>query len=184
MVPIEMVERCKKDDRKAQLQLYERYCEGMFRVAVRFVENPDDAEDVLQEAFIKAFGKIHQFSAEVTFGAWLKKIVVNKSIDFLKAKKQNEVDFDESYMHVETDEDWTVDDGITVDDVKQAMERLPDKYRYVVMMFLVEGFDHSEISQVLGLSETACRTRLFRGKQHLKELLKDKKYGTRFKGTI
>jgi RNA polymerase sigma-70 factor (ECF subfamily) len=163
MLPIEMVERCKNNDRKAQLQLYERYCEIMFRVAMRFVKSPDDAEDVLQEAFIKAFGKIHQFSAEVTFGAWLKKIVVNKSIDFLKAKKQVRVDFDENSMHVETDGDWTIDEGITIDEVKQAMERLPEKYRYVVMMYLIEGFDHGEISQVLGLTETTCRTRLFRG---------------------
>jgi RNA polymerase sigma-70 factor (ECF subfamily) len=175
MLPIEMVERCKNNDRKAQLQLYERYCEIMFRVAMRFVKSPDDAEDVLQEAFIKAFGKIHQFSAEVTFGAWLKKIVVNKSIDFLKAKKQVRVDFDENSMHVETDGDWTIDEGITIDEVKQAMERLPEKYRYVVMMYLIEGFDHGEISQVLGLTETTCRTRLFRGKVHLKELLKHKK---------
>ncbi len=178
MFPIEMIERCKSNDRKAQLLLYEQYCEGMFWVAMRFVKNPDDAEDVLQEAFIKAFEKIHQFSAEVTFGAWLKRIVVNKSIDFLKMKKQDLVVLDENYLHIETDEDWMVDDGITVEEVKEAMERLPEKYKFVVMMYLVEGFDHSEISQVLGLSETTCRTRLLRGKVHLKELLRHKRHGT------
>ncbi|NNE78595.1 MAG: RNA polymerase sigma factor [Pricia sp.] len=178
MFQIDVVEKCKANDRKAQMILYEQYCDGMFRVAMRFVKNTDDAEDVLQEAFIKAFQKIHQFKADVTFGAWLKRIVINKSIDFLKSKKQNLITLDEAYMHIEEDEDWTIDDGITVEEVKRAMEQLPEKYQYVVMMYLIEGFDHSEIAQVLNITETSCRTRLMRGKGHLKELLKKKSYGT------
>ena len=78
MFQIDLVERCKANDRKAQLSLYRQYCEGMYFVAKRFVYDPDDAEDVLQEAFIKAFQKIDQFKGEVTFGAWLKRIVINK----------------------------------------------------------------------------------------------------------
>ncbi len=178
MFPTEIVERCKNNDRKAQLKLYEKYCDGMFWVAMRFVKNSDDAEDILQEAFIKAFEKLHQFSAEVTFGAWLKRIVVNQSIDFLKSKKQKVMVLDETYMHIETDEDWSVANGITIDEVMQAMERLPENYKYVVLMYLVEGFDHREISQVLNLTETTCRTRLLRGKVLLKDFLKHKRYGT------
>jgi len=178
MFPTEIVERCKNNDRKAQLKLYEKYCDGMFWVAMRFVKNSDDAEDILQEAFIKAFERIHQFSAEVTFGAWLKRIVVNQSIDFLKAKKQKAMVLDETYMHIETDEDWSVDNDITIDEVKHAMERLPENYKYVVLMYLLEGYDHREISQVLNLTETTCRTRLLRGKALLKDFLKHKRYGT------
>ena len=81
-----IVEKCKANDRTAQMQLYRKYCDGMYIVAMRFVKNGDDAEDILQESFIKAFQKIHQFKGDVTFGAWLKRIVVNKSIDFLKSK--------------------------------------------------------------------------------------------------
>lgn len=178
MFPIELIHRCKRNDRRAQLKLYEQYCDGMFWVAMRFVKNSDDAEDVLQEAFIKAFEKIHQFSTEVTFGAWLKRIVINQSIDFLKSKEHNVMVLDENYMHIETDEDWSVDDGVIIDEVKREIERLPDKYKYVVLMYLVEGFDHQEISQVLNLTETTCRTRLLRGKALLKDFLKRKKYGT------
>lgn len=178
MFPIELVHRCKNNDRRAQLKLYEQYCDGMFWVAMRFVKNTDDAEDVLQEAFIKAFEKLDQFSTEVTFGAWLKRIVVNQSIDFIKSKKQDVLVLDENYMQIETDEDWSVDDDISIDEVKQAMEQLPEKYKYVVLMYLVEGFDHAEISQVLSLTETTCRTRLLRGKALLKDFLKHKKYGT------
>ncbi len=178
MFQIDVVEECKANNRKAQLTLYKQYCDGMFCVAMRFLKNADDAEDVLQESFIKAFQKIHQFKGDVTFGAWLKRIVINKSIDFLKSNRQNSVELDENYMRLETDEDWTIDNHITLDEVKLAIEELPDKYRYVVMMFLVEGFDHNEISQVLNITGSTCRTRLLRGKAQLKELLKGKGYGT------
>ena len=176
MFQIDIVEDCKANSRRAQLKLYKQYCDGMFCVAMRFLKNADDAEDVIQEAFIKAFQKIDQFKGDVTFGAWLKRIVINKSIDFLKAKQLKMVELDEGYMQVTSDEDWSVEDGISIDEVKQAIDSLPEKYKYVVMMFLMEGFDHSEISQVLNITQSACRTRLLRGKGLLKELLKDKRY--------
>lgn len=178
MYQIELVEKCRQNDRKAQMQLYHKYCEGMYCVAMRFLKNADDAEDVLQESFIRAFQKLHQFKGEVTFGAWLKRIVVNKSIDFLKSKHQKTVELDEGYMHIPDDDDWKVDVGIRVEEVKLQIEKLPEKYRYVVQLFLVEGYDHNEISEILGISETASRTRLLRGKGYLKESLKNINYGT------
>lgn len=178
MFQIEIVEECKANNRKAQLELYKQYCDGMFCVAMRFLKNSDDAEDVLQESFIKAFQKIDQFKGEVTFGAWLKRIVINKSIDFLKSRQKKMVELDESYMTIATDDDWTVHKSITLDEVKNEIESLPEKYRYVVMMFLMEGFDHKEIAQVLNLTASNCRTRLLRGKGLLKELLKNKGYAT------
>ncbi len=179
MFQSDIIEKCKANDRKAQLSLYKKYSEGMFKVAIRFLKNADDAEDVVQESFIKAFQKMHQFNGDVTFGAWLKRIVINKSIDFLKSKQQKLEAIDERYMHIEENNDWTIDHAITVDEVKTAIAQLPDNYRYVVMMFLMEGFDHKEISQVLGLTESTCRTRLLRGKGLLQQLLKDKRYATR-----
>ncbi|WP_228235451.1 RNA polymerase sigma factor [Allomuricauda sp. M10] len=178
MFHIELVERCKANDRQAQLKLYHQYCDGMFGVAMRFLKNTDDAEDVLQESFIKAFQRIHQFKGEVTFGAWLKRIVVNGSIDFLKSKHQQTVELSENHLHVTDDDVWTVEEGISLEQVKSAIEELPEKYRYVVQLFLVEGYDHSEISEILNISETASRTRLLRGKAQLQEKLKDLVYGT------
>ncbi len=178
MFQIDLVERCKANDRQAQLKLYKQYCDGMFCVAMRFLRNPDDAEDVLQEAFIKAFQKIDQFKGEVTFGAWLKRIVINKSLDFIKARKDHFVELKESTLHIVEDDDWSVADSVSLDAVKSAMEQLPERYKYVVQLYLVEGYDHSEIAQILDLTETTCRTRLLRGKGHLKELLKDLRYGT------
>lgn len=178
MFQIDLVERCKVNDRKAQLKLYKQYCDGMFCVAMRFLKNEDDAEDVLQESFIKAFQKIDQFRGGVTFGAWLKKIVVNKSLDYIKSKKEQYVELNEHTLQVVEDDDWTVADSISIDEIKSAMDQLPDKYRFVVQLFLVEGYDHSEISEILKLEPTTCRTRLLRGKAQLKELLKNRSYGT------
>jgi len=175
-----LIDQAKQNNRKAQLKLYNAYCHGMFGVAMRFLKNTEDAEDATQEAFIKAFRKLHQYKGQVTFGAWLKKIVIHKCIDVLKMKKEHEIALQESYLHIADDEhDWMVeDDGITVEDIKKAIARLPDKYRYVLMLYLIEGYDHSEISEILNISETASRTQLMRGKQKLRANLTYPKNGT------
>ncbi|TGV00824.1 RNA polymerase sigma factor [Flavivirga rizhaonensis] len=183
MFQVDIIEQCKQNNRKAQLQLYNQYCDGMYIVAKRFLKDAAEAEDVVQEAFIKAFTKLHQYKAEVTFGAWLKRIVVNKSIDFLKAKKQQLVELEEVHLKVadtEYEDKWLVDDAVTLNDVKIAIDKLPDKYQYVVMLYLIEGYDHQEISEILNISEVASRTQLSRGKVKLQELLILKKNGTRY----
>lgn len=181
MFQSDLIEKCRQNNRIAQLQLYNQYCDGMFAVAMRFVNNTFEAEDIVQEAFIKAFTKLHQYKAEVSFGAWLKRIVINKSIDLLKSKKQHMLELDEVHLKVvdsSNENEWLVDDMITLEDVKAAIEKLPDKYQYVVMLYLIEGYDHQEISEILNITEVASRTQLSRGKAQLKELLTLKKNGT------
>lgn len=182
MFQVDIIEQCKQNNRKAQLQLYNQYCDGMYIVAKRFLKDAADAEDVVQEAFIKAFSKLHQYKAEVTFGAWLKRIVINKSIDFLKSKKQHLVELEEVHLKVvdtPIDDKWLVEDTITLNDVKGAINELPEKYQYVVMLYLIEGYDHQEISEILDISEVASRTQLSRGKVKLQKLLILKQNGTR-----
>jgi len=136
-----------------------------------------------KKLLLKLFTKLHQYKAEVTFGAWLKRIVVNKSIDFLKSKKQYLVQLDEVHLKVvdtPKDDKWLVEDTITLNDVKAAINKLPEKYQYVVMLYLIEGYDHQEISEILDISEVASRTQLSRGKVKLQKLLTLKKNGTRY----
>ena len=154
----------------------------MLIVALRFVKDTMEAEDIVQEAFIKAFSKLEQYKAEVTFGAWLKRIVINKCIDVLKSKRQRSIELEEYHLNVvdpDYENEWLVDDEITIDEVKTAIESLPEKYKFVVMLYLVEGYDHQEISEILNISEVASRTQLSRGKQKLQNELKLKKNGTR-----
>ncbi|GAA4269767.1 RNA polymerase sigma factor [Hyunsoonleella aestuarii] len=181
MFQVDIIEKCKQNNRKAQMQLYNQYCDGMYIVAKRFLKDAADAEDVVQESFIKAFTKLDQYKAKVTFGAWLKRIVVNKSIDYLKSKKQRLVELDEVHLKVidtADDDKWLVEDAITLKEVKVAIHNLPEKYQYVVMLYLIEGYDHQEISEILGISEVASRTQLSRGKAKLKEQLIPKTNGT------
>jgi RNA polymerase sigma-70 factor (ECF subfamily) len=179
---VHIVERCKTNDRQAQMQLYNQYCNGMLIVALRFIKDTMEAEDIVQEAFIKAFTKLDQYKAEVSFGAWLKRIVINKCIDALKYKRQRLIELDEHHLNVvdaDYESEWLVDDEVTIEDVKAAIEQLPEKYKYVVMLYLIEGYDHQEISEILNISEVASRTQLSRGKQKLQTVLKTKKNGTR-----
>jgi RNA polymerase sigma factor (sigma-70 family) len=182
MFQIDIIEKCKQNNRIAQLQLYNQYCDGMFTVAMRFVKDTMEAEDIVQEAFIKAFSKLDQYKAEVSFGAWLKRIVINKSIDLLKSKKQHMLELEEVHLKVvdsSYEDEWLIDDILTLDDVKEAINDLPEKYQYVVMLYLIEGYDHQEIAEILNITEVASRTQLSRGKAQLKELLTLKSNGTR-----
>ena len=154
----------------------------MLIVALRFVKDTMEAEDIVQEAFIKAFAKLEQYKAEVSFGAWLKRIVINRCIDVLKSKKQRLVELEEHHMNVVDtayENEWLVDDEITIEAVKVAIEELPEKYKYVVLLYLVEGYDHQEISQILNITEVASRTQLSRGKQKLQNALKFERNGTK-----
>jgi RNA polymerase sigma-70 factor (ECF subfamily) len=164
------------------MQLYNQYCNGMLIVATRFMKDTMEAEDVVQEAFIKAFSKLEQYKAEVSFGAWLKRIVINRCIDVLKAKRQRLIELEDHHLNVvdaDYESEWLVDDCISIDNVKEAIAQLPEKYKYVVMLYLIEGYDHQEISEILNISEVASRTQLSRGKQKLQLVLKTKKNGTR-----
>ena len=145
----------------------------MFTVAMRMVRNQADAEDLTQEAFIRAFQKIEQFQGEVSFGAWLKRIVINRCLDFLKAQKQHFVELEEQRLLIAEDDSWETEYPVGPEEVRKAIGELPDKYRYVVQLYLVEGYDHSEISEILGITQTTCRTRLMRGKARLFEQLKE-----------
>jgi RNA polymerase sigma-70 factor (ECF subfamily) len=181
MHQVKLIEECKSNNKRAQIELYRKYNQGMYNIAMRFLKNPDNADDIIQESFLSAFKNIHQFKAEVTFGAWLKKIVIHKCLNFLKKKELDVITLDESYafnLEKEDDDNWEFDNSIVLDDVKTSIDKLPDKYKFVLMLCLIEGFDHEEISEILNISVVASRTQLMRGKTKLRQLLKQKGYGT------
>lgn len=175
----QLINQCRQSDRNAQLQLYQQYSEAMFHVAYRLLNNVQDAEDAMQEAFINAFQKIDQFEGEVTFGGWLKKIVINKCFDAIRSKKKRLQFEKESKIEIPSVEiDWKVENVVAIEDIKKAIYTLPDKYKQVILLYLVEGYNHEEIAQILEITIVASRSRLSRGKQKLKGLLKRQYYGS------
>ena len=181
MHQVKLIEECKSNNKRAQIALYRKYNQAMYNVAMRLLKNPDNADDVIQESFLSAFKNIHQFKGEVTFGAWLKKIVIHKCLNHLKKKELDVVTLDESLEYnseKEESDNWEFDSLIVLEDVKKSIDKLPDKYKLVVMLYLIEGYDHEEISEVLDISVVASRTQLMRGKIKLRQLLKRQGYGT------
>jgi len=178
--PTLLVEQCKKQDRKAQMALYRMYCDGMYIIAQRYVKDTAAAQDALQDAFIKAFQKIDQFKGDVTFGAWLKRIVINTCLDAIKARKMEQVSINDVLTLADAEDDWMVADSMTAQEVVSAISNLKPPYDVVSQLFLLEGYDHQEISEILSISETASRTYLHRAKKKLQEKLKHLRYGTEY----
>jgi RNA polymerase sigma-70 factor (ECF subfamily) len=172
-----IIDACKNNDAKAQMQLYDLYCKAMCAIACRYVKDNFIAEDIMQDSFIKAFQNINSFKGEVSFGAWLKRIVINSSLDWLKKKKLELVSINEEvYQKVEEDEDWSIAHGLQADVIVKTIQSLKEKYSIVLSLYLLEGYDHQEIAQVLGITEVTSRTHLMRGKKQLQQILKEQQY--------
>ena len=173
---LDLVEACKKGDQKAQFELYRLYFAAMYNTTLRIVGDSDDAEDVMQEAFLKAFEKLDSYRREVSFGAWLKRIVINKALDFLRLKKEqlSLEDAGEVGEMVDGPSD-IVDVEYRAEEIKQAIYKLPKGYRIVLSLILLEGYDHEEVSGILNISNATSRTQYHRAKKKLIELLKRNK---------
>lgn len=182
MHQVKLIEECKLNNKRAQITLYRKYNQAMYNVAMRLLKNSENADDVIQESFLSAFKNIHQFKGEVTFGAWLKKIVIHKCLNLLKKKTIDVVSLNENQIYKIEDTsaelDWNFDGIVVLDDVKATIDKLPNKYKFVLLLYLIEGYDHEEISEILAISVIASRTQLMRGKIKLRQLLKNKGYGT------
>ena len=169
----ELVAKCKNGDVQSYEMLYRQYAKPMFNTSLRIVNNTSDAEDVLQESFASAFRFLDRFDYSSTFGAWLKRIVVNKSINALRARKFafaeiEEVSLNESPETEEFDEDSV---RLKVEEIRNAMKLLPNGYRAVLSLYLFEGYDHEEISEILNISTSTVRTQYHRARQKLLQLL-------------
>jgi len=172
----DLVEKSKRGSSKAQYQLYKLYSSAMFNTCYRMMQSREEAEDMLQEAFTEAFMKLESFRFESTFGAWLKRITVNKCINEIKRRKADLEFCDDISRFGEKQDD--VDDlpNLNVGMIKNAMQELPNGSRMIFQLYLLEGYDHREISQILSVSESNSKSQYMRAKRRIKEILKDKIY--------
>jgi RNA polymerase sigma-70 factor (ECF subfamily) len=164
-----LVERCRKGDIKAQFALFKMHSKAMYNVAIRFFNNKMDAEDVVQESFIKAFQKIDEFNGYSSFGFWLKRIVINGCISEIRKRKITFEEINEELTGSLVEE--KIDSFIEPDLVHNAIKALPEGARTIINLYALEGFKHDEISQMLGISSSTSKTQYMRAKKLLLEKL-------------
>ncbi len=174
-----IIEACKNGDERQKYKLYQLFSKAMFNVCYRVMNNREEAEDMLQEAFTQAFMKLDSYRFESGFGAWLKRIVINTCIN-AKNKRKVELTFmDEMYSfdHPEQNDNDEEEVMLTVAGITKAMEKLPEGGRIIFSLYLFEGYDHGEISQIMNITESTSKSQFMRAKRRIIEILKEQKTG-------
>ncbi|MDT0621459.1 RNA polymerase sigma factor [Croceitalea vernalis] len=167
-----LVESCKKGHSGSQYELFELYVDAMYNVSMRFLGTKEDAEDVVQDSFVDAFKNLKKFKYESSFGAWLKRIVINKSINYLRAKRIAVVPMDAHEFHL-TDEEPVEVDTVDIKRVQLGIAQLPAGYKQIINLYLIEGYDHVEIGEILGIATATSKSQYHRAKKKLVEIIKE-----------
>lgn len=177
----DIIEGCKLGQQRAQYQLYQLYSKAMFNVCYRMMSNREEAEDLLQDSFTDAFHRLHTFRYESSFGHWLKRITVHKCINEIKRKKADLDYYDNMgwFENQEEEKEEAYGNGLTVENVKKAIGHLPSGSRMIFSLYLLEGYDHVEISQILDISESNSKSQYMRAKRKVKEILNTNSHETR-----
>ena len=153
----------------------------MYNVCLRMVKHEADAEDLLQNSFVDVFTKLHTFRYQSSVGAWIKRIVINNCINFLKRKRVFFEELDVRHDALQVSEDpFPSDKGLDLETVKRALMDLPDGYRTVFSLYLLEGYDHKEIAGILGVTEATSKSQYSRAKQKLRAIITSKQLTSKF----
>ncbi|WP_027393559.1 MULTISPECIES: RNA polymerase sigma factor [Aquimarina] len=166
----DLIEKSKSGDRNSQYKLYELYVDAMYNVSMRIVSIREDAEDIIQDSFVDAFKNLTSFRYESTFGSWLKRIVINKSINHLKLKKIPITPIDKHEYHI-TEEVKESINTRDIEKIKKGITKLPDGYKQIINLYLIEGYDHIEISEILEISSSTSKSQYHRAKKKLIQII-------------
>lgn len=162
------MEGCRRGNVKAQTRVYELYYKAMYNTSLRILNDQYLAEDIMQESFISAFQKLDSFRGEVSFGAWLKRIVINKSINETKRRQLDWTLYDEVPEEMEEEAELYLDTS-RLESVYRCLKALPDGFRIILSLYLLEGYDHEEIGSILNISSSTSRSQYARARKRLKE---------------
>lgn len=167
----DLLEGCIKGDRKMQYELYNRFAPKMYGVCLRYAGNAEEAEDILQESFIKVFRKITSYRGDGSFEGWVRRIFVNTAIEYYRKKtylqpitEQEEATVEGKYL--------SVLDSLAEKDIIKLVQQLSPGYRTVFNMYVIEGYTHKQIADLLGISEGTSKSQLSRAKQILQEMIR------------
>lgn len=167
----DLVEGCRQGDRKLQKELYERFAPKMFGVCLRYAGTTEEAEDILQEGFVKVFNKIGSFRGEGSFEGWIRRIIVNTAIEHFRRKTYLQPVTEREEETVESDY-LSVLDSLAEKDIIGLVQQLSPGYRSVFNMYVVEGYTHKQIGELLGISEGTSKSQLSRAKAILQDLVR------------
>jgi len=158
MDDISLVKECVKGNAKAQRLLFEKFSSKMMAVCLRYSKNKDEAEDVLQEGFIKAFSKLSDFSNQGSLEGYIRKIMVNSSLDAIRKNSKFLKDISLESIDYQVGNDNFIVEGLNAEDLMLLINSMPDGYRIVFNMFAIEGYTHQEIASTLGISESTSKS--------------------------
>ncbi|WP_280746398.1 MULTISPECIES: sigma-70 family RNA polymerase sigma factor [unclassified Parabacteroides] len=166
-----LIENCRRGDRSAQLALYKKYARRLYIACLRIVGNAPEAEEAMQDSFLKIFTRIDQYQDGLNFEAWIQRIAIHTAIDYVRRQTQEWEELSENYAIPIDDEPDEEEIQYTVSQVKEATKKLPAGYRVVLSLFLFEGYDMEEIASILNIQPASVRTQYMRGKRKLLDII-------------
>lgn len=166
----DLIHRCLLHDRAAQELLYRSHADEMYNVALLYTENDDDACDVLQDAFIKVFRRLDSFKSDCPLRHWIRRIVVNTALDLYR-KKKREREHETEYQQTAVYEVDDIVSSLNATDIVRFVERLPSKAAMVLKLYILEGYPHKDIAEMLQISEGTSKSQLNRARNLLKEMI-------------
>ncbi len=178
----DLLSLCQQGEQGAQMEVYNRYYKAMYNTSLRIVKHEAEAEDIMQESFLSAFTKLDSYKGEASFGSWLKRIVVNNSLNaYNKSKRLDETSIDDHLYKIEDQTDGVTEgdlSSVRAQEVVNAMSELKDNYRQSLSLHLIEGYDYEEMSEIMNVSYSNCRTMVSRAKDSLRKILNKNEKGT------
>ena len=173
----DIVEACKRGDRKAQFELYKLYSKAMYNICLRMLGSVENAEDALQNSFVDVFSKLDSFRFESSIGAWIKRIVINNCINHIKKRKLDFAELNDNVHHIPEDGvDNVPNEVLKVELIQKAIMQLPEGYRVVFTLYAMEGYDHEEIGEILGVTEATSKSQYSRAKAKLRDILQSPRH--------
>lgn len=175
MTEEQLIDGCKARNPLSQRNLYEKYSRKMMGVCLRYTNNRDEAEDVLQDGFVKVFEKIGSFQSQGSFEGWLRRIFVNTSLDSIRKNKENNLLADIEQVGYSLDSGSSVESDLNAEELLKILNQIPAGYKIVFNMFVIEGYSHKEIADELGVSESTSKTQFLRAKAYLMKVMQKQK---------
>ncbi len=166
-----IIEACKRKEKAAQKALYEHYASYVYGISLRYAKNKQDAEDLMQDAFVKILKNIKRYKDYGSFTGWLTRIAINTAISYYRKKVRQMTSADSDAVGREADKPFYVDSYVFAKDIVEAIKSLPDGYRLVFNLYAVEGYDHKEIGKMLDIAPSSSRSQYFRARQMLQKKL-------------